>query len=358
MNRPHVFRTLSRDVSNCILLDHVLLSCPVFPLFYQILYYIYPYILLSTFPTLLHQTWNLRLARLVITIHRRMKKHILREQLHVHCRRQPILIANQMFEHPTQLSSIELEIASVWVIILMKQDEDDTDREITNDECEDSVESTLWSDFEEEDLDIGQKVLHQDQARRDKTIRTTRVLLRKTQSHADTVIARTPLPNLLHPVRAIAPPLRKGHKSAINISCESDVVQVLLLPKASGDHNVPQPKISGNHNIPQYQKATFEVVKRFMEAIVFTKTPWRIISDGNYSMVDEAWKLAIEAQHRQWALAGAAVGTPSVWQLPSGLSFKINPQTREAVSVYSVFCSLIGLMMKLNPQKYIDQTRD
>jgi hypothetical protein len=32
-----------------------------------------------------------------------------------------------------------------------------------------------------------------------------------------------------------------------------------------------------------------------MEVIVFTKTPWPIISDEKYWMVDEASKLAIEA---------------------------------------------------------------
>jgi len=50
-------------------------------------------------------------------------------------------------------------------------------------------------------------------------------------------------------------------------------------------------------------------------------------------MVEEAWKLAIEAQDRQRALAGAPVGTPSVCQLPSGPSLKIHCQTREAVSL-------------------------
>jgi len=63
MNRRHVFRTSSRHTSNCILFDRVLLCCPVFPLFYYTLYYIYPYIPLSTFPTSLHQAWNLWPAR-------------------------------------------------------------------------------------------------------------------------------------------------------------------------------------------------------------------------------------------------------------------------------------------------------
>jgi hypothetical protein len=76
-----------------------------------------------------------------------------------------------------------------------------------------------------------------------------------------------------------------------------------------------------------------------MEAIVFTKTPWPILSDEKYSMVEEAWKLAIEAQDRQRALAGAPVGTPSVCQLPGGPSLKIDPQTREAVSLE--FCLML-----------------
>jgi hypothetical protein len=150
----------------------------------------------------------------------------------------------------------------------------------------------------------------------------------------------------------VAPPLLKRQKSTVNILRESDIVpaQALPLPKAGGDHSVPQPKAGGDHNVPQHQKATFEVAKRFMEAIVFTKTPWPIISDEKYTMVDEAWQLAIEAQDRQRALAGAPVGAPSVCQLPGGPSLKIDPQTREAVSVYSVFCSSIGLVMILIPK--------
>jgi len=70
-----------------------------------------------------------------------------------------------------------------------------------------------------------------------------------------------------------------------------------------------------------------------MEAIVFTKTPWPILSNDKYSMIEEAWKLAIETQDHQRALAGAPVGTPSVSQLPGGPSLKIDPQTREAVNL-------------------------
>jgi hypothetical protein len=75
-------------------------------------------------------------------------------------------------------------------------------------------------------------------------------------------------------------------------------------------------------------------------------------------MVDKAWKLAIEAQDRQRALAGAPVGTPSVCQLPGGPSLKIDPQTREAVGLHSVFCFSIGSEMIPNPQQYIVRTND
>jgi hypothetical protein len=72
-----------------------------------------------------------------MTTYRRIKKPTLREPLHGHCRRQPIIIPDEIIELPTQPSSIALEIANVRAIILMKQDDDDTDREISQNECED-----------------------------------------------------------------------------------------------------------------------------------------------------------------------------------------------------------------------------
>jgi len=198
----------------------------------------------------------------------------------VQSRRQPLFLADQTFE--LQPSFIVLEIANVRTIIHMKQDDDDTDREeISDDDSDDAGESTLSSDIEEDDLDNQQEVLHLDQARRDRIIRTTRVPLRKKRNRSNTVIARASLPNLRHPAGAMAPPLLKVQKSTMHILRESDIVpsQALPLPKAGGDHSVLQAKAGGDHNIPQHQKTTFEVAKRFMEAIVFTKTPWPIISD-------------------------------------------------------------------------------
>ena len=69
---------------------------------------------------------------------------------------------------------------------------------------------------------------------------------------------------------------------------------------------------------------------------MITKTPWPIISDEKYSIVDEALKLAIELQDHQQALAGAPVGTPKVCQLPGGPSLKIDLQTHQVVCVHSV----------------------
>jgi len=225
----------------------------------------------------------------------------------------------------------------------MNQD-DETDQEIGDDESEDTGVSTISSDIEEDNLDHQQEVLDPGQAHRDRSLRTTRVPLSKTRSRAYTVIARPPLPNSRNLPVAMAPPLLECQTSALlNKSSESDHAPsgraLVLLNKSSGDQNIPQPKASSDQDVPQHQKATCEVAKRFMEAIVFTVSPWPILSDDKYLMVEEAWKLAIEAQDRQWALAGAPVGTPSVCQLPGGPSLKIDPQTREAVSLE--FCLMI-----------------
>jgi len=83
-----------------------------------------------------------------------------------------------MFELSTQPSSIVLELANVCAIIpLMKQDDDNSDRELSKDKNKDPGESTLSSDIEEDDLDNQQEILHLDQICYDKSIRTTRVPL-------------------------------------------------------------------------------------------------------------------------------------------------------------------------------------
>jgi hypothetical protein len=65
-----------------------------------------------------------------------------------------------MCELPTQPSSIVLEIATNCAIIPRKQDDDNTDPEISENQCEDVGESTLLFDIEEDNLDNQQEVLH------------------------------------------------------------------------------------------------------------------------------------------------------------------------------------------------------
>jgi len=221
------------------------LSVTLLPSFPVILlkYYIYPYILLSTFSnfTSSSSTSNLQPARWGITIHRRITMPTLREHLNVHERRQPILIANQMFELPTQPLSIVLEIANVYAMSHMEQDDDNTDREIIENESEYPSESKVSSDTEEDTLDTLQNVLHLDQAHRDKRIHSTRIPLPKIRSRGDTGITHTSLPHLWHPARAIAPPFLKRQKWTIDILRQSDVVptQALPLPKTGRFQNVP-----------------------------------------------------------------------------------------------------------------------
>jgi len=104
----------------------------------------------------------------------------------------------------------------------MNQD-DETDQENGEDDSDDTGESTLSSDIEEDDLDHQPVVLHLGQARRDKSLRTTRVPLPKKWSRADTVIARPTLPISRNLPVAMAPPVLKRQKSALlNKSSESD----------------------------------------------------------------------------------------------------------------------------------------
>jgi len=216
--------------------------------------------------------------------------------------------------------------------------EGDSDQEIGDNESEDTGESTLSSDIEEDDFDHQQEVLPLGQAHWEKSLRTTSVPLPNKRCPAKTVIACPLPPNYRNPPAAMAPPLLKCPKSTLlNKLLESDCAPsawALVLPNtSSGDQNALQPQASSDQNVPQHQKATFEVAKRNMEAILFTKNPWAIISDDKYSMVKEAWKVGIEAHDSQWALAGTRAGTASVSQLPGGPCLKIDLQTREAVSL-------------------------
>jgi len=210
------------------------------------------------------------------------------------------------------------------LIALMHQN-DDTNQEICIDESEDTSVSASSSDIEEDGLDHHQEVLLLGQENWNKSLQTTRVPSPKKLSRADTIITHPLLPNSCNPPGAMVPPLLKCQKptllNKLSQSDHSPSIQALLLPKASGDQN-----------IPQHKKATSEVAKRFMEAILSTRTPWPLLSDDKYLMDDAALKLAIKAQNHQQALAGASLGTPSVCQWPGVPSLKIDPQTQEAAS--------------------------
>lgn len=97
---------------------------------------------------------------------------------------------------PTQPSSTELEIADVCTIILINDDDDHADREISDVNFTDLGASSLSSDIKEDYLDTQQDILPLEQVCSDMTIYTTRVPLPKQQSCTDTVIAHSILPTL------------------------------------------------------------------------------------------------------------------------------------------------------------------
>jgi len=255
-----------------------------------------------------------------------------------------------MFELPTQPLSILFAIANVRDIILILQDDDDPDWQINKMKNKATEVFSLSFDIEEHDLGNLLAIAHLHQACGDITVHTTRDPWPENRSRADTFIANTSLSNLRHLAGAIGPPLLKHPGSTINISRESDVIptQALPHPITGGDQSLPQPKASGDYNIPEHQQGTFVVAKQFRQAFEFKQTPWGLIYNEEYSMVDEAWKLVIQTQDHQKPFAGAPVGTPSGCQLRGGPPVQIDLQTREAVNNYSVFGFLIELMMIQN----------
>jgi hypothetical protein len=132
---------------------------------------------------------------------------------------------------------------------------------------------------------------------------TPRVPLPKKLSSTKTAFACPQLSNSKNPAGAMAPPMLKCQESiCLNKLSQSDCspsTQVLLLYKSSGDVNVPQPKASTDQNILEYQPATFGKAKRVILAILFTNVPWPILFNDKYSMIEDTWKLAIEAQDHQ-----------------------------------------------------------
>jgi hypothetical protein len=84
-----------------------------------------------------------------------------------------------MFQLPTQLWTIVLRRANVWAAILMKQVDDDTNREISTDESKDHGEASFSSKIKGYNLDIWHEVLYLGQVRPHKRIYTTTVPLRR-----------------------------------------------------------------------------------------------------------------------------------------------------------------------------------
>ena len=110
---------------------------------------------------------------------------------------------------PTQLPCIQLVIANVRGMIHMKNDDDDTDREIRDDASEDTRESTLWFNIVEDHFDSKQEFLPVDQVPSTQTVWTRRVPLPIKSSRANSLIGCTLLPNRQHPAAAILPPFHK-----------------------------------------------------------------------------------------------------------------------------------------------------
>jgi len=67
-----------------------------------------------------------------------------------------------------------MEIANVHTIMLMQQDDNDTEWEMSENESEDPGECTLSSNIDDHQLHNHQEVLHPDQACHDTTIQTIR----------------------------------------------------------------------------------------------------------------------------------------------------------------------------------------
>jgi hypothetical protein len=228
-------------------------------------------------------------------------------------------------------------------------DQDNGDHD-DQDEYEDTRESTLSTEIGEDDFDHQQHLLLLGQVTREKLLRTTSVPLQIKPSHANTVIACSLLSNSRNSLGSMAPPLLKCHKSALlNTSSKSDRApspQVLLQFKSSGNQDVPHSKSSADPHIAEHQKATVEIATRFMEAIVFMQTPCVILFNDMYAMLDEGWELAIATQNHQRVVAGAPVNAPLECELPSRPSFKIDLQTRTALSLgfhLMLFCQFYNI---------------
>lgn len=194
-----------------------------------------------------------------------------------------------MFEPVTQPSRIALGMANICARILLKRGDDNADHEIQHDESENPSQFTWCTNIEETHFDHQREFLLVGQVCPNETVWTVWVPLQKSYRHTVTGIAPTPHPDSKYPARAMAPPLIKCQKWTLNTLHKSDLVpaQTLPLSKSSGNWNSPWPNADGVHNVPELCKATFEEATRFMEAIMFTQTLWRMISNEKWLMVHE-----------------------------------------------------------------------
>jgi len=156
---------------------------------------------------------------------------------------------------------------------------DDTNQENRDVNSSNTGLSTVLSDILEDNLDHLLEVFHPGQAPQDKSLRTARVPLLKRSSLADTVIVCPPLPNFRNLPAAMAPPLLKRQESPLlNRLAECNLapssMALVVRNMSSRDQNNLQPKVTSDQNVPQNQKATFEVARWLMEAIVLKKNHW------------------------------------------------------------------------------------
>ena len=137
-----------------------------------------------------------------------------------------------------------------WLMSLISlvKENDDTDWENGHDASEDTGESTIWSNIEEDDFNHQLDVLHLGKVHQNNSLQTTRVPLLEKRNSARTIIAHPPLPNSRKPPGSMAPPLLKHHKSALlnKLSRSDHLLSAQVLPhlKSSGDQNAPQPQAS------------------------------------------------------------------------------------------------------------------
>lgn len=94
--------------------------------------------------------------------------------------------------------------------------------------------------------------------------------------------------------------------------------------------NFSKLKAGGEYYLPQHTRAVFDLAKRCINAIMFTKTPIPIILNVRYSIVDEAVRVSIDTHTGHFWSAVIAVHTLSVCWFRWFLYLDIDPHIWEA----------------------------